>query len=50
MKSIASSDISEESRYIADCPYCGEMTDIEDQYGDYDVCEHCGEGFEITED
>lgn len=52
MKSIKRDDIAEESRFIADCPYCGSFTEIDDynDYTDEAHCEHCNEEFKIEDE
>lgn len=51
MKTIKRNDVGEETVYNADCPYCGEITDLIDYHDHetYSFCEHCGEEFEIED-
>lgn len=32
-----------------ECPYCGEIQDINGEMGDIEQCEKCGREFEISE-
>lgn len=52
MKTIKRNEISEEVRYVTECPYCGCFTDLDNDYNDYsdeDICESCKETFKIED-
>ncbi len=43
MSKVKREDISEESRFVVECPHCNSLTDLND-YSEYDeeaFCEHC---------
>lgn len=51
IKTINRSDIFEESRFSTTCPYCNELTDLDDydsHYSEQGYCEYCNKEFEIV--
>ncbi len=51
-KKVHRNEIIEESRYVVDCPYCGNHTNLDDyDYSDSSgSCEICNKDFDIVED
>ncbi len=43
--------ISEESRFVVECPYCKNLTDLDDysEHDDEGFCEHCNNVIEIED-
>ena len=52
MKSIKYSEVSEETRFVFDCPYCGyTQEEYEDPINEDEItCEECKEVFGIEND
>ncbi|MCP4761051.1 MAG: hypothetical protein GY870_04665 [archaeon] len=51
IKKINRNDISEEVRYVVECPYCKSLTDMDDYHENAEdgFCEHCDKEFEIED-
>lgn len=47
-KKIKREEISEATRWVFDCPSCGEFSESVDDISDGEItCEHCSASFEI---